>query len=231
MVGGSVDLTVRTPSDGITWTAPTWTSYTPWVASVIPSITVGSMATVQALAVGTTVIVATVESTTQQFIVDVVPYTPDWLTITTSGYRSPPTTSTGNPVPVIPESPSVADANCLSSDSVGDLVCITGPILAGLYQTTRVDVSTLSRMPAVGAIVAKTSATDCVIQFWGRIGGVWSGLTPGKTYFADLGGGITPIPPFPDVSNPRIYVQAIGVALDANILMLNPSTNMVIRVL
>lgn len=228
MVGGTITLNALTPTDGITWSAPVWLSGSPWIAAVVPAA--GNQAVVTALSVGTVIIYATVEETTQAFSIDVIPYTPSWVAITTSGHRRAPAASTSQPVPTTPDAPDHALANCLSSDAVGDLVCITGNLVAGKYQVTKANPVALSSMPAVGAITSKTSATNCTIYFWGAIGGIWSGLTPGRIYFVGDDGTIALIPPVPTLSRPQIYIQHVGVAIGTDVLMLNPSLSMVVRV-
>jgi hypothetical protein len=230
MVGGAITLNALTAPDGVAWSAAVWTSSAPWIASVTASPSISNQAVVEALSVGTVVIYATVEETMQEFCVDVIPYTPSWVAITTTGRRRAPSTSSSDPVPVVPDAPDHALANCLSTDAVGDLVYITGARVAGKYQVTKADPVALASMPVMAAIIAKTSATNCTIQFWGAIGGIWSGMTPGRIYFTGDNGTISLLPPAPTILRPTIYVQHVGVAMGDDVLMFNPSFSMVVRV-
>lgn len=124
----------------------------------------------------------------------------------------------------LPSSPiSEEAANCLSSDLVGDLVYITGPSIEGLLQVSRVDISDSTKVPSVGIIVSKASPTICRVL---RSGVFSTGsLVSGKLYFAGVDGRPTEIRPVATPS--KVFVQVVGVALDASSLLVSPSFNMV----
>ncbi len=122
-------------------------------------------------------------------------------------------------------------AVCSSLDVEGDLVQITGEATPGVYQVQKVDVGAGIAMPASAIIVEKTSATECMIQFPGQIKNVFTGLTPGAPYFAAANGKPSLAPPGPTLSQPRVYVQPVGVALTPTVLLFNPSFSLVVRVL
>jgi hypothetical protein len=114
-------------------------------------------------------------------------------------------------------------ANCLSTDSVGDLVYITGDSVGGIIQVSKVDITDYSKMPGVGVIISKSSSTDCIILRYGLLN--VTGLTPGSIYFVDSNSRPTLIRP---VASPgvKVFVQVIGVAMDSSRLLLNPSFNL-----
>jgi hypothetical protein len=99
------------------------------------------------------------------------------------------------------------------------------------YSVDTADISGLSGMPAIGICIDKASPTLAMVQLRGEVKGVFTGLTPGKVYFVATSGGITATPPAPTMGSPRIYHQAVGVALSSDVLMLEPDPKMTIRVL
>ena len=71
------------------------------------------------------------------------------------------------------------------------------------------------------------TSTKAVIQFDGMVKNTYTGLVAGKTYFVDANGQPPLTPPSPPISG-KTYIQPIGVAMDANVLKLNPSKQMII---
>lgn len=112
------------------------------------------------------------------------------------------------------------NADCLSSDSVGMFVYITGPAILSILQVTCADITTTGKYPAVGMIVEKSSATRCFVQVLGELDISPSNLIPGKTYFVGTDGHMTSLPPVP-VPFSKIAIQAIGLAIDTGRLLLN----------
>jgi hypothetical protein len=108
--------------------------------------------------------------------------------------------------------------NCLASDSVGDLVFITGPIVGGRVQVTKVDVDDADKMPAYGVITEKATATDCTVLVEGTLAGSFN---PNAIYFAGVGGTIVEGPPPRPVSGYR-RVQVVGQADDSGALDFKP---------
>ena len=115
------------------------------------------------------------------------------------------------------------------TDQVGDAVYIRGAA-NGYYKVARVDVSLVTKMPAVGVIIRKWGFTNALVQFFGELKGVYSGLTPGKRYFIDSSGRPALIPPDPASIGGRAYTQIIGVALDIEVLFVKPAENFIVLV-
>jgi hypothetical protein len=115
------------------------------------------------------------------------------------------------------------------TDQVGDAVYIRGAA-NGFYKVARVDVSTVTKMPAIGVIIRKWGSTDALVQFYGELNGIYSGLDPGKRYFIDTSGKPALVPPDPVSTGGRAYTQIIGVALDVEVLYVNPAENFVVLV-
>jgi hypothetical protein len=119
-------------------------------------------------------------------------------------------------------------AICLPTDGVGDLVYVTGNIIGTDYQVSKADPYN-NKMPAIAVIIHKINITKAVIQFEGNIKNIYSGLTPGKTYYVDTNGQPTLTPP-PAPLNNKSYIQPIGVAVDSAILQLKPSKQLTVLV-
>lgn len=107
----------------------------------------------------------------------------------------------------------LATATCTASESVGDLVYISGPKSGADYSVSKVDIANYAKMPAVAVVVYKITATRAVIQFGGETG-LFSGLTPGKVYWVSDAGVPTATPPTVTAGQ-RKYWQSIGVAVDS----------------
>lgn len=118
-------------------------------------------------------------------------------------------------------------ANCLSGDAVGDAVYITGAISLGRYQVSKVDPADYSKMPAVGMIIAKSTATECTVQFRGRIESIYTGLTPGNVLFVGTSGALVSTPPTPGPSN--MFIQKVGVALSTTVVGFEPDLTLTRR--
>lgn len=110
------------------------------------------------------------------------------------------------------------NATCASSDVVGDLVRVTAP----LKVVSRVSITDVLTMPAIGVIIQKPSSTSAVVQCTGLIQGVYTGLTPGGMYFVGSNGRPTISVPTPGVGT-SVFLQLIGVAVDADVLLLAPN--------
>lgn len=120
-------------------------------------------------------------------------------------------------------------AACQSSDSVGDLVYVSGSFSGNDYVVTKADVTQYVKMPTIAVITVKLSPTRCVIQFSGEVPGLYTGLSVGRVYFVGTDSRPTAVPPTPGLGQ-RLYLQSIGVAVDADVLRLNPLDDMKVRV-
>lgn len=120
------------------------------------------------------------------------------------------------------ESRNTFPAQCLATDSVGDCVFANAEAVGGVYQMTKVDPNDPDKMPAAGIIISKSSDTDCIIQVSGLVEGVYGGMDIRKTLYVDVDGGLTQVLP-PLTPGDRMFVQAMGMAVDDNALVLTPS--------
>ena len=114
----------------------------------------------------------------------------------------------------------IFNAACQATDIAGDLVCIPGPPVGGLYSVTRVDITDTTHMPAVGLILDKTTTIRCRVQALGLV--PLGGLIPGRRYFVGFDGRPVFPPPIPAVDN-FAFIQPIGLAVDSTTLFLSPS--------
>jgi len=120
-------------------------------------------------------------------------------------------------------------ANCLASDTVGDVVYITGDKLGLFYQVTQVDIDDLTKMPAAGVIIVKGSSTECIVQYAGIIQNIYTGLTPQLSLFVGTNGRLThTVPPHP-TTGPRVH-QMMGIAIATTALLLDIKSPIILAV-
>lgn len=74
----------------------------------------------------------------------------------------------------------VFHAFCFASDAVGNAVYVFANKVGNLYQVETVDVTDVTKMPAVGVIISKSDAAHCIVRTVGVIEGLYTGLLPGK---------------------------------------------------
>lgn len=129
-----------------------------------------------------------------------------------------------NPVPIPLTDLSRLACLCAPTDTVGSLVYASGSKVGGLYQVQKADPANYDKMPVIGMIVQKDDLTHASVQYTGPVAGLFSGMTPGRTYFIGLTGQIALTPPTGEV-----YVQKIGVAIDSSVLLLVPDLTMIKR--
>ena len=127
------------------------------------------------------------------------------------------------------QNPNFARAECFSTDGVGAMVYIRSGAVGGVIQVETADPNDYSKMPAVGMLIHKFSATECLVQYRGSVSGVYAGLTPGALMFVSDGGGIDEEPPDPTVGDPEKFVQAVGIVIGATIFNLDPDLSITRR--
>ena len=121
-------------------------------------------------------------------------------------------------------------ANCLVTDIVGKCVYITGPDVAGVYQVSTAEPRDgATKMPAVGIIIEKSSATDCLVQVTGEMKGVVSGFSAGRPLFVAVDGSLTHVIPTA-LAGQYAYIQSMGVALTGNSLLVDPDISIIKRI-
>ena len=122
-----------------------------------------------------------------------------------------------------------ASGSCPAGIAVGDLVCVVGGLgIGNVYNVDLADPRNYERMPVVAVVLSKPTTTTCLIQFRDEVRGLYSGLTTGKVYFVGNNGRPSLTPPTAGVGG-KAYVQSIGVAVDPEVLRLEPLKNMVTR--
>lgn len=115
----------------------------------------------------------------------------------------------------------IIKANCAVGDAVGDCVVITGAAVGALYQVTRTDPTVDGAKGAFGIVLSKPSSTLCYVQTHGPLRDIYAGLTPNQPVYVGTDGRLTQVVPAPAVSG-VLYVQKMGKALDAGVVLLNP---------
>jgi len=114
------------------------------------------------------------------------------------------------------------------TDQVGDAVYIRGN-KNSYYKVARADTAQASTMPSIGVIIKKWGFTDVLVQMGGPVLGIYTGLTAGQTYWVGPTGSPVGFLPAIDGATQRAYTQVLGVALDADVLLLKPAPVMFIR--
>lgn len=113
----------------------------------------------------------------------------------------------------------VANAGCLASDAVGDFVYATPPVL-GVPQVAKADILSLSKMPSIGVIIQKLTATTCIVLYEG----IWTPgpvLVPNKRYWIGSTGTFTDVRPAAPA-----FLQLVAQAIDDTRLLVKPELDM-----
>lgn len=111
-------------------------------------------------------------------------------------------------------------ADCLLADVGGDVVRVTGDAVNGVYQVSKLDLTTTPTEVVFGLIVSKVNDTRCVVQVGGFVSGLYSGLTPGKILFVGDNSRLThTVPSRPGSGVKSIHHAAMAIAAD--VLLLN----------
>jgi len=105
------------------------------------------------------------------------------------------------------------------TDQVGDIIYVRGDKNA-YYKVARTDITNGDKLPAAGVIIKKWGFTDCLIQMYGPVEGIYAGLTSGKRYWVGDDG--KPTNPAPEPVSGRLFWQTIGRALDDEVLFVDP---------
>ena len=137
-----------------------------------------------------------------------------------------PTTASGTTTVSGTTLPLSFTADCPTSVAVDDLVYVTGPEVGGFYQVDTVDITDRSKMPAIGIVTEKTTATRCEVVTLGEIE-LGLSLTPGSRYFVGTNG--QPSSTMPPRGSTETIRQIIGYALSADTMMMMVNLEAVVR--
>jgi len=118
----------------------------------------------------------------------------------------------------------VIPAICLATDEVGHCVHSRGTRTGNVLWVEAASIYDVDKMPALGIIISKSSATACRVRLFGEH--TSSGLIPGKIHFIGQDSRITATRPTA-TSMQYAMIQVIGYAVDAEILHLNPAPIMI----
>lgn len=129
----------------------------------------------------------------------------------------------------ISQVPSILRATSLLTDQVGDAVYIRAD-RNGAFKVAGARTASIAKMPAIGIIIKKWDFTQVLVQTTGVIEDIYSGLIAGKTYWVGENGQLSVSVPPLDGTTQRAYTQVIGVAMDEAVLLLKPSSNLVVKV-
>jgi hypothetical protein len=99
-------------------------------------------------------------------------------------------------------------------------VIATGPKIGDIYQVETIDITDTSEKRPIGVIISKSSDTDCVVQLFGPMVGIVSGLSESKPCVVDIDGRITQNSPTPIGLTTNLWI--IGTATSGNEIFVNP---------
>jgi len=131
--------------------------------------------------------------------------------------------------------PSAGDATvtfsaiCLSSDTIGDVVYISADKSGSFYEVAKVDIFTTTKMPAIGIIIQKLTSTTCIVLSIGEVVGLYTGLTPNSTLFADLLSRLSESAPSAPLTGIAL-VQAMARSLSSDTILVNTAHTPTVRV-
>jgi hypothetical protein len=111
------------------------------------------------------------------------------------------------------------DVTCLSTDSVGDPVCIRGDRVNGKWRTEKANPYDDTKMPAIGILISKSTPTVGVVQVFGPVEGIFTGLNYLKPSYIVGPAGIQLTAP-PTGPGGFAWVQHLGKAVASDILFL-----------
>jgi hypothetical protein len=124
--------------------------------------------------------------------------------------------------------PNIVQANCLSTDLVGDLVYVTGPMVGGRVQVTKTNITDRAKVPVLGLLASKTSDTVCTVRVAGSVSGLYSGLIPqGRVFAGDNGRLVQTLPSRPSSGIKFIQPMGIAISSDTVLLRIGETTGMV----
>jgi hypothetical protein len=104
---------------------------------------------------------------------------------------------------------------CDPTVNVGDLVALSGG------EAVLASAADIAKLPVVGCVTAKPSSAQATVQIAGLVSGLYSGLALGAMCFVGVNGRPVAGPPAPAPGG-DVFLQAIGVALDAATLLVFP---------
>lgn len=118
-------------------------------------------------------------------------------------------------------------AACQAGNAVGDLVF---EVSAGVPNPNvdLADPTDRTKMPAIGIIVSKPTATLAVVHVLGDLDGL-TGLTDGEIHYVSATGKLTPTPPVPPPAGVAVQ-QSMGQSLGTTRILLSPSNDLRVRI-
>jgi len=114
-------------------------------------------------------------------------------------------------------------AVCMLTDQIGDCVYVRGP-MNGSYKVARADPLAITKMPAVGVIIAKWGYTDCLVRMSGEAKVIYSGLQPGRSYVVGVSGRPVLLSSITLAPGQELFIQVLGTALDSGVLHVQPAS-------
>lgn len=108
---------------------------------------------------------------------------------------------------------------CLSTDNVGDVVCIRDEMtITGRWRIERADCFDESKIPAVGILISKSTPTTGIMRRKGPVD-LFVGLDTTKRYYVGPAGSLLDSAPDAPVGS-YVIAQKIGIPVDSSVLYL-----------
>lgn len=112
--------------------------------------------------------------------------------------------------------------SCLAGDQVGRLMCIRGEKVDSKWVVETANPYDLSKMPAVGILISKSSSTTGIMIRIGDVENQYTGLDVSKPVFVGAAGAV--VQAEPSASGGIVRVQKIGFPIDSDVLHLTGGT-------
>ena len=123
---------------------------------------------------------------------------------------------------------SVRLAICTAAEDVGHWVYVEVEKTATDPEEVRkANPTDFNKMPAVGVIISKITATLCEVQWFGETPDVLSGLGVGEVHYLAHDGTAKSDPPIPGGS--PVFWQTLGIGLSADSLYVKPDDQLRLR--
>ena len=120
------------------------------------------------------------------------------------------------------------DVACLSTDAVGKPMCIRGDRVNGKWRVEQANPTLDGKMPAIGILISKSTPTVGVIQLFGPVVDIFTGLDFTKPSYMVGETGIQDTAPAPGGGG-YAWVQHIGKPVASDVLLLLGDLSMLKR--
>ena len=114
-------------------------------------------------------------------------------------------------------------ADCEASVSIGDCAYVESyDETSKIYKVNTANIREIRKMPAIGIVISKETDITCTVQMFGRLEGIYGGMTITKPVFVGADGRATQVPPKPhDLNvNSDMFLQMLGSSIGQDVILL-----------